>query len=235
MRPLFTKSLGIFLALLIFWDLDAFSETVQIIKGVAYSDLVAKKVAYIEEHRAFIGSSGILRSENDYFDTKGKKIAELVSDYSKSKYMPTYIFRNLRNGEEEGLRIRNDKYLIFRKQLGSSKIEEKLIQPENSTFSCQGWHYFILENMEKIGREDVTLNFIFPGRLDDYRLSIKKIAMDNNVIKLRLEFENWFIRLFAPNLELEYDQEKRKLISYTGPSNIRDEDGNIQRVSVVYE
>jgi hypothetical protein len=217
-----------------FWTVDALSETVKTIKGIAYSDFAAKNIVYFEEHRGFFGSSGILRSENDYFDTNRKKIAELVSDYSQSKYMPTYIFRNLRNGEEEGLRFKDGKYLVFRKKSGS-EIEEKFIQPEIGTFSCQGWHYFIIENMAQIERENVSLNLIFPGKLDQYQFSIKKVSSEGDILKLRLEFKNWFIRIFAPNLELEYDSEKQKLISFTGPSNLPDEDGNIQRVTVVYE
>ncbi|MBP6218579.1 MAG: hypothetical protein KA436_08335 [Oligoflexales bacterium] len=216
------------------WTTDGFSESPQKIKATAYSDFANKKVAYFEEHRAFFGPSGIMRSENDYFDKNRKKIAELVSDYSRNKYMPTYIFRDIRSGHEEGLKFSDGNYFVFY-QNRNSKIEEKIIKPELSTFSCQGWHYFILENMERLEKEGVHLNLIFPNKLDEYRFSLKKVAEKGNVIKIRLEFDNWFIKIFAPHLELTYDSKTRKILSFVGPSNIPDEEGNTQNVTVVYE
>ncbi len=224
----------IFLGFWTCWAVDGFSESMETIKATAYSDFAAKKVAYFEEHRGFFGPFGIVRSENDYFDKNRKKIAELVSDYSKSKYMPTYIFRDFRSGNEEGLKFSDGKYIVFRRSPGS-KIEEEFIQPGSATFSCQGWHYFILENIEKIRQESLKLNLIFPNKLDEYRFSIKKLTEEGDVVKFRLEFDQWFIRIFAPYLELTYDSKKRKILSFVGPSNILDEEGNTQNVTVEYE
>ncbi|MFK7825463.1 MAG: hypothetical protein AB8G05_15025 [Oligoflexales bacterium] len=193
-----------------------------------------KKVLYTEKHTLSYENNKLLNSHTRYFDPQGKLIAEMKSDYTKSLMMPTYVFEDHRTTSKEGLELKGKKYYIFNEN-SEKKREEKVIEDPKGIFSCQGWHYHIIENIEKIESKDLSLNLLFPSKLDYYNFDLQKQSSSGSILKLRLEFSNWFIRLFAPRLDLTYDSEKRKLLSYMGPSNILDADGDIQQVKVIYD
>lgn len=203
--------------------------------GVAYLDSAKKEPIYTEKHTATFRGKKLQSSTNDYFDLSGNKIAELNSDYSKSILMPTYVFRDLRNGAEEGFRFSKGKYVIFRKKPG----EEEEVYPLEETekvFSCQGWHYHLINNLDLVQSNDLQMKLIFPSKLDYYSFRARSLEpSDSNILKIRLEFKSWFIRLFAPHLDITYDKSKKKIINYYGPSNILDDSGEVQNVYIFYE
>ena len=138
---------------------------------------------------------------NDYFDLEGNKIAELNSDYSRSLMMPTYLFRDLRTGTKEGLIWKGGKYLIFRQKKGKSE-EYKALDDVKNIFSCQGWHYYLIANIDQLKKSPIKMKLIFPSKLDYYSFRIRPLDTTENMLKLRLEFDSWFIRLFAPHLDI---------------------------------
>lgn len=200
----------------------------------AYLDKEKRKPVYTEKHTAFYKNGKLKTSHNDYFDLRGKKIAELNSDYSKSLMMPTYIFQDFRTGIEEGLRYTAGNYLIFRKEKGKPE-EVKPLDNVESIFSCQGWHYYLIANLNQLKKSPIKMKLIFPSRLDYYSFRIRPLDTTEDILTLRLEFDSWIIRLFAPHLDITYDRKKRKIVEYFGPSNIRTERGEIQNVYIVYE
>ena len=64
--------------------------------------------------------------------------------------MPTYVFKDLRTGAEEGLRLVDNKYYIYRKP--GEKEEQNLLEDKKDLFSCQGWHYYLLSNLHLVKR-----------------------------------------------------------------------------------
>lgn len=202
--------------------------------GRAYADAEKKQLVYIERHNGRYKKGRIQHSVNEYFDTNNRKIAELVSDYSKSLEMPTYVFRDLRTGYSEGLRLEGGKYYIFKKYSGKSE-DKVLVGNKNNVFSCQGWHYYILNNLKKFANNELRLKLVIPSRLDIYNFKIRQLDVSSNIAHLRLEFDSWIFRLFAPNLDLYYDTKNRRLVKYYGPSNIESKDGEVQNVHIFYE
>ncbi len=200
----------------------------------AYLDEEQKMPVYVERHTAFYKNGKLQTSQNDYFDLNGKKIAELNSDYSKSLMMPTYVFQDFRTGTQEGLRWKDGNYLIFRKFKGNPEEAKPLDSVEN-IFSCQGWHYYLIANLDQLKKSPIKMKLIFPSRLDYYSFRVRPIDTAEDILKLRLEFDSWIIRLFTPYLDITYDKKKRKIVQYYGPSNILTEKNEIQSVYIVYE
>ena len=118
--------------------------------------------------------------------------------------------------------------MLFRSEI--TKLEDA-----NNVFSCQGWHYYLIENLRQIEKNELHLKLIFPSKLDFYEFKIRVLNSNGSHIKLRLEFDSWFIRLFAPHLDLTYDKIGKKIVKFYGPSNILDGDGDIQNVYIFYE
>ncbi len=200
----------------------------------AYLDKERQRPVYTERHTAYYTNGTLQRSHNDYYDLSGKKIAELNSDYSKSIMMPTYVFQDYRTGLEEGLRFKDGKYFIFRNEKGKTEEVKQLDSLEN-IFSCQGWHYYLIANLHQLKNKPIKMKLIFPSKLDYYSFRIRPIDTSEDILKLRLEFESWIIRLFTPHLDITYDKVKRKIVQYFGPSNILTDGGDIQNVYIVYE
>ena len=203
-------------------------------RASAFLDEARTKPIYTERHTAFYQSDKLLRSKNDYFDLQGKKIAELNSDYTRSLMMPTYVFRDLRTGSTEGLRWQNGKYYIFRQARGERE-ELSELEDVQGVFSCQGWHYYLVKNLDRIGKADVEMKLIFPSSLDFYDFRIRLLGKRQQQVDLRLEFDSWIIRLFAPHLDLTYDTATKKLVRFFGPSNILDQNGDVQNVYIFYD
>ena len=71
------------------------------------------------------------------------------------------------------------------------------------------------------GEKDlVKLNLILPSRLDFYGFRARLIKAEGNLLHLRIELDSWLLRLFADHLSITYDKEKKKLVYYSGLSNI---------------
>ena len=52
---------------------------------------------------------------------------------------------------------------------------------------------------------------------------------------IRIELDNWFLRLFTPHLEAEFDLASRRLLTYRGFSMISDLSGKTLKVKVTYD
>ena len=50
-----------------------------------------------------------------------------------------------------------------------------------------------------------------------------------------LKLANWFLGVFAPELQLTYDKKNKKLLQYQGVSNIKDDSGSNQDVTIRYQ
>lgn len=227
---------GLGLSFLLLWSFSqeamALEEKTHL--AVAYKDKEKTQPLYTEKHKAYYKNSYLVKSTNDYFDMSGKKIAELNSDYSKNFHMPTYVFKDLRTGAEEGLRLSNNQYYIYRKKPGKQE-EQTLLENPKDLFSCQGWHYYLLSNLAKVEREIIKLKLILPSRLDFYGFRARLIKADGNLLHLRIELDSWLLRIFADHLSITYDKESKKLVYYSGISNILDEKGETQDVHIFYE
>ena len=99
----------------------------------------------------------------------------------------------------------------------------------------QGFHQFIVQNLEQIAQGEVfQIRLVLPSRLDQYDFRIRKRDINGDTLCIRLEIENWFLRLFAPHVDAEYDLKTRHLLRYEGISNLEDAAGKHKKVIITY-
>ena len=78
---------------------------------------------------------------------------------------------------------------MYRIESGLKKeIQEFSI--EDRFFAGQGWHHYIRENLELLKHQQVTMNLILPGRLNDFRLQLETEGVSEKEIRFKLEFEH---------------------------------------------
>lgn len=69
-----------------------------------------------------------------------------------------------------------------------------------------------------------------------YSFRIRQTDMNTSTdtVALRIDIDSWFLRLFTPYLEVEYDLRNVHLLRYRGPSNLLRPDREAQIVTIEY-
>jgi hypothetical protein len=194
-----------------------------------------ERLVYREKHEVRYENGRVQNSLTSYRDPSGREFARLESDYSLSIMMPTYVFSDFRRGHREGLRFEGGKYYIFDEDSGEAE-KTKVLDDDTNVYSCQGWHYYLVNNLDKlVGGDALEVRLIFPNRLQPYTFKILSLGSEGDTIRVKVRIANWLLSLFVPHLEVVYEKNKRKLIEYNGVSNIVDAEGKLQEVNITYE
>ena len=191
------------------------------------------QLVYTEKHSVTREGGRVITSLTEYISPTNQLIATMESDYSRNLSMPTYVFDDLRRGYREGLRDENGEYIIFKKTQDGEE-ETEAVTNTKDVFSCQGWHYYLVNNLAALERENVELNLILPAELKSFPFEIQRVRSQGDRVEAVLKLDHWLFRYFAPTLQLVYDSKSKKLVEYRGISNILDSDGNRQDVRIVY-
>jgi len=193
------------------------------------------KLLYREKHMTWYDGGKIRRSLTEYLGPDGRLIAVMDSDYERSLAMPTYVFRDYRNGREEGLRLQDGRYVIFHRDAQGAEKTRKLEDVED-VYSCQGWHYYVVNHLDRLEEDqDFTLELVFPDKLRTYPFKVEKTGADGDTVFVRVRFAYRALSWLVPKLELKYDRKSRELLEFQGVSNIFDENDDLQEVRITYQ
>ena len=193
------------------------------------------KLEYVEYHTVTHLNGKVSESQTIYYDANNNKIGELISEYSFGPQFGSYDFRDIRAQYQDGAKVSVDRIWLFRKQASENDIEGKYLAKEKDQIVGQGFHQFIVHNLEQIARGDVfQIRLVLPSRLDQYEFRIHKLKINGNTLYVRLEIDNWLLRLFAPDVDVEYDLRTRHLLRYEGISNLEDTSGKNKKVFITY-
>ncbi|MES2769738.1 MAG: DUF2062 domain-containing protein [Bdellovibrionota bacterium] len=197
------------------------------------------EVVYTEKHKVILDNNKVISSETLYYSHEDKLIAELKSDYKTSMFLPEYIFKDLRSGIEHIVVKDGDKLLLKSKENEKSNIKTKIIKASEKMVSCQGFHYFIRENLDKFKRnEDKDIQLILPGLLDYFTFNIRaqdKKQTEGPIVNLKMTVNSWVLKMFVQTVDIEYDTIKKQLLKYRGASNILTDSGKTQDVEITYQ
>lgn len=204
------------------------------IKIRAYSNKKDKTLLFYETHTSYFKGPKLLRSDNFTYSPSGEKIAQMISNYQRNIKLPEYTFEDFRFGIKEGLRFKNNKYYIFHSDKDSKEQIQELKNPDQA-IAGQGLHYYILQNFNFFLQQELKFNLVLPTELDYFRFKIRRVQDSNEILTLRVESSNWFVRLFAPHFDMNYHIQNKEIHSYLGPSNILDDNQKLQYVYMIYE
>ena len=228
----------IFLPLFLFTSIT-FADYTEKYKGIATND--KNEIIYIENHEAtFFDNKKIKSAKTVYVNTKGKKIAELTSDFSKNLSAPTYKYTDFRHKTGHGIAYKDGKLqLIDYQKDGSSKTKflNKKFSSNSIIVGGQGMHYYLRENFNKLkDKKDVTVIFLTPGNLDYYNFLLNYIGVNKKgLVELDIKISNLILRMFVSKLELQYEPKTKRLIQYKGLSNLSDDNDKMQAVTIKYK
>jgi len=190
---------------------------------------------YAEYHTVTHSNGKVSESQTMYYDANNNKIGELISEYSFGPQFGSYNFRDIRAQYQDGARVTGSRIWLFRKKNPEADLEDTYIVKQDNQIVGQGFHQFIIHNLEQIAQGEIfQVRLVLPSRLDQYDFRIRKLKIEGDILFIRLEVENWLLRLFAPNIDVDYDLKKRQLIRYEGISNLEDPSGKHKKVTITY-
>ena len=190
---------------------------------------------YIEHHYLEYENGNIRESRTIYYDPHNQKIGYLISEYSHGPQFGSYDFRDFRAEYQDGAKVTPHRIQLFKKEGSEEDAEETYLPRDTGQIVGQGIHHFIVYNLEAISRgEIIEVKMVLPSRLDQYDFRIRKLNLEGDTLHVRLEIDNWFLRLFAPHMDCVYDMKTGRLLRYEGISNLTDGSGNYAEVVITY-
>lgn len=220
------------LAAILLFPLIAYSET-QVYLGEAYKE---KELVYKETHSVEFQEKKLLTSRTEYTSSEGKLLAILTNNYEKSLSAPEHEMKDIVHKTTYGLRYKGLLPVMYRLENGKEELKEVHHKdPSKLLVGGQGLHYYLVANMEEvIQKKKIDMKFLIPGKLDSYDFYLKLSKTTETEVVFDVEIDSWFLRLFAPGLKLVYDRKEKKLIRYSGLSNIQDEKKKIMNIDLTY-
>lgn len=198
------------------------------------------KTVYLEKHEVLYDDAGkLLQAITRYQDPAGKPIADLQSDFRQSLTVPNHTVKDFRTGNIQGLRREQDKVILFdqdRDKPERTRILNDSDADNRVLVGCQGLNYYLLGNLQAIDPDKpLPLRFLIPGKLDYYDFILNKTAeTPEGLVSFEIAIQNWFLKIFAPKLIVKYDKTMKRIAWYQGLSNITNEKGENQVVTITY-
>jgi hypothetical protein len=198
------------------------------------------KLVYTEKHTVnFDNAQKPVRAKTEYLDPSLRVIATMETEFKNSISAPDHIFRNLRSGHVHGIRYNDKNTVLYYSDKGAaekSKNFPREFDKDSLAVGGQGLFYYLRENYSEVQkRKKIPLKFLIPGRLDVYDFELELKSEKDGIAHIELHIKNWILRIFAPKLDVYYDINNKRLVSYQGLSNITDEKGQTQVVNITYK
>jgi hypothetical protein len=197
------------------------------------------KLVYTERHLVqFDAAQKPIQAKTDYLDSSSKVIATMETEFKNSLSAPDHVFKNLRSEHVHGIRYTDSHTVLFYSDKGAAEKSKNFPKEFDKKFLAvggQGLFYYLRENYSEVQkRKKIPLKFLIPGRLDVYDFELELKSEKDGVAHIELHIKNWILRILAPKLDVFYDIQKKRLVSYQGLSNITDERGQTQVVNITY-
>ena len=207
---------------------------IEMVYGKAFNK--AGNVEYFEEHMVQYKNGRIAAIITTYYSDSAQKIGSQLSDFSKGPQVASYDFKDERRQYNDGVQVMSDQILIYCKDTPDTETKKKYISRESDQIIGQGFNQFIVSRLDALARGDrFSAKLVLPAQMDQFNVRISKHKIEENRMVVRIELDNWFLRLFTPHVEAEYDLNTGRLLQYQGVSMISDGSGKTVKVTTVYE
>lgn len=193
------------------------------------TDLKTGELLYREIHTLELDEFKTpIRESVEYVSASGVVLGEKQIDYQNLS-APDYSASFL-NFEFPETVDNNDQGVFV------SRGGEKLLSKPDDQFAIDGgFHYFIQENFSTLlAGTSIDFDFLSAGRKSFIPLRITPEPLSGNTLKLSLSLQNFFLARIVKPIELEYNAETRKLLRYSGLTNVPNESGKLFTAQIDY-
>lgn len=123
------------------------------------------------------------------------------------------------------------------RQVRIERTDEKVLPRPDGPFAVDGgFHYFILQNFTPLlNGENIDFEFLSAGRGDFIPLTIRPVDQTSNQLTLELTLQNFFLSKLVKPIILTYSTPTRQLLSYSGLTNVPDDQGKLYSATINYQ
>ncbi len=214
---------SVVVSLVVFAPAAAFAEFQQF--SATAHDLKTDRVLFTEHYDVQVENGRWASGTTRYLLPSGQQVAERKFDFSADRYVPVYSLEQSNPEYREGItRIDKGKVDLFMVRDGNRQ-SAALDRVKEMVADC-GAQAYVVDHIDAL-QGGGTLHFILAvaGRVDSFALRARKVGdVDVNGtkgIRVRVELDS-LLRLLLPKLELVVDPQSRRLLEYSGISNLKD-------------
>lgn len=211
---------------------SGFSHGSILVTGLAYEP-ETKTIKYSEQHYYSSSSHKVIYREAD-----GNIFAEKTINYQANSTRPSLRQVNTRNGEVIDISNIDDKviHLTYKENDSALTIDEALESTADIVIDA-GFDMFIKENWSALKQGNTLyFDYLVPSRQSTVKLraraeSCKQVA----TICMEVSGAALLARLFIEPIHLQYQEDTRQLMRFTGKSNIATAEGKYEVVDIHYK
>ncbi|MEQ9363909.1 MAG: hypothetical protein RIF32_06690 [Leptospirales bacterium] len=191
-------------------------------------DLESGKFLYSENHAEFRSNGKHTHSIVTYRDADGKAFARKRITFTKSTSQPDFRMEDFRDGYVEGATLLGDsRFQFFKRSKKGAELEKGVVKIASPGVIDGGFDYFIRENFDSLAAGQAqTVNFGVSARFTYFSFVISKTGdlkrQGRDAVRFKLAPQNFILRQLIEPLYITYDRESRRLLEYTGYTNIDD-------------
>lgn len=221
----------------------AADSTAAVYRGTAF-DTERNVFGYREDHRETFRDGRHVATKTSFLSQDGKTFASRELDFRRFPFKPDYVFKDLRNGYEEGARVNASSIKVHFKDSDKAELRSKDIQVPEPCIINGGVGGFVKQHWaDLLAGKRVGFNMVIPARLDFFRfvayLDAKrsvpaKEAAGRAHKAVVIEPQSSMLRMLLPTIVMFYDVNTLRMIRYQGIVNVADPKGRSLRVSVDY-
>ena len=212
-------------------------------RGSAY-DTERNAAAYVEEHVEGYVQGRHVYTRTAYLGPDGKPMGDRDLDFARFPMKPDYLYRDFRNGYEEGARVEASDIRVHYRDSAAAPLKEKRIEVPEPCVINGGVGEFVRQRWEEIAAgKKVLFNMVIPARLDYYRFVAyvdRKFALSpaesrgHAYLPVVIEPKSSVLAMLLPTIVLYEDAATKRLLRYQGIVNVADAKGRSLRVRIDY-
>lgn len=209
--------------------------------GKAY-DIETNELIYTEFQEEIVQDGKTMLTTVTYKDPKDNTLVKKSVDFSPGPWQPTFRMEDQRDGYLEGAEWRNDILFVLGRENDQEPLEEEKLESEQPLVIDAGFDLFVRDNWENLlAGQEVEFNFVAPARFDTFEFQVSQAKSTNYRGRQAQVFEmrptsRFLSFLIGGSIMLTYDQETRRILEYSGLSNIRKDIGKSNyKVRIEYE
>jgi len=192
-------------------------------------------VRYREAHEVRSEGGRPLAATTTYRGPGGEALAVLRTDFSRDPFAPGYRFEDRRSGLVEEVAVSDGTLTMTRS--GKRRALPSPSSPARPLVAGQGLDRLVRARLAELeAGAEFPVTFAVPSRLDTFAFRVRSLPgpPGGSALRVRVEIESWVLRLFAGGIDCDYDRASGRLVRYRGPSNLLDEAGEAQVVTITY-
>lgn len=197
--------------------------------GKAY-DVETSELLYTEEHR-LEQEDGVPRQETvRYVTPNGDQLAQKDMTYWRPE-RPAYQLTVTDPARTEIVKPDNDGVSIESVEAGTLEWSE-----DAASVIDGGFHYFIVDHFDTLLAGDtVDFQFLAPARVRWLALRVSAVDQTDGQLMLELNVQNRVLSWVISDIELTYDIDTQRLLSYRGLTNLPKPGGGNYTANIAYQ